>query len=124
MYYDLTKLEKKHARIVMDKGLEKEYREGLKLASEVLDQWHSDRLSMHEAYMKLIQGLEKINEGIGYRHNGKGGSRWVEVMASQLALDYISEEDLQPFREETKKVILILSGKRSMEEQALRVQPG
>jgi hypothetical protein len=116
MYYDLTKPEKKHARIVMDQGLENEYQEGLKLASEALDQWHSDRLTTREAYMKLIQGLEKIDEGIGDRHNGKGGSRWVEVMASQLALDYISEVDLQPFREETKKVILMFSGKRSMKE--------
>jgi len=58
MYFQLTKSEKKQARMIMDKGLENEYQEGLKFAATILDTWREGEISTKDAYMKLIQGLE------------------------------------------------------------------
>lgn len=109
MYYQLTKAEKKLARKVMDKGLDLEYLEGLKLAEEVSQDYKRKKLTIKECYMKLYRELQKIDKNIGRLHNDKGGSRWVEVMAGQLAQGYISLEDIEGFHDKTKKVIRLMA---------------
>ena len=97
--------------MIMDKGLENEYQEGLKFAATILDTWREGEISTKDAYMKLIQGLEKTDRQISDIHDGKGGSRYVEIMAGQLSLGYISERDIEPLEEKTQHMIMLLSGK-------------
>jgi hypothetical protein len=116
MYFDLTKGEKKSARFIMDKGLENEYKEGLELALDIVEKWKDSHKKPRAAYMELIKGLDRIDKNISRRHDGKGGSRYVEIIASQLADNYISIKDLEPFHDKTKNLILLLAGKISIDD--------
>jgi hypothetical protein len=56
--------------------------------------------------MKLFQCVKKNDKNIGRIYDDKGGSRWVEVMALQLADGVITIEDLMDFDEEVRNTIV------------------
>jgi hypothetical protein len=107
MYYELSKSQKKIARIVMDKGLENHYMKGLYDAESILQKWRSSKFeNTREAYMKLFRSVKKNDENITRIYNDKGASRWVEVMADQLNEGVITFEDLKDFDEEVRNTIV------------------
>lgn len=116
MYYDLTKSQKKIARRVMDKGLDTDYQRGLQNAADIVERWQKGALNNRDAYMEIFKSINDTDDIIANRYNRKGGSRWVEVMADQLANDVITEEDISEFNEEVQNVIMIFSGKKGMDE--------
>jgi hypothetical protein len=107
MYYELPKSQKKIARTVMDKGLENHYLKGLREAGSILSDWQNGTFKSHkEAYTQLYKCIEKNDKHIAWLYNDKGGSRWVEVMAGQLADGAISIGDLKDFQEEVRETII------------------
>jgi hypothetical protein len=116
MYYTLTKSQKKIARRVMDKGLDNDYQRGLKKAADIIERWKNEVFDNKDAYMKLYECINDTDDIIDDRYDGKGGSRWVEVMADQLANGVITKEDISEFDEEVQNVILIFAGKRGIDE--------
>jgi hypothetical protein len=85
MYYELSKSQKKIARMVMDEGLENHYMRGLYDAEAIPGKWRNGKFaSAKEAYMKLFQCVKKNDNNIAGIYNNKGGSRRVAVMADQL----------------------------------------
>jgi hypothetical protein len=115
MYYILSKSQKKIARRVMDKGLDADYQKGLTYAFKILEKWKNGILDNREAYMTLYKSIDRTDNTIARRYNGKGGSRWVEVMVDQLVAGVITEEDLSEFNEEVRNVILTIAGRRKMD---------
>jgi hypothetical protein len=110
MYYQLSKSQKKIARIVMDKGLDKHYLNALNETQSVLLKWKNDDFSNNrEAYMVLFNCVERNNKNIADVYNDKGGSRWVEIMALQLSDGVISIDDLKAFDKEVADVIIFMS---------------
>lgn len=109
MSYELSKSQKKIARKVMDKGIENHYVIGLTSAEEIIKDWRNNSISIKDAYMKLVQSIEKIDEDIAFRYNNKGGSRWVDVMAGQLADGVITIDDLNEFDQEVRDTIIRFS---------------
>lgn len=110
MYYDLSKPQKKIARRVMDKGIENHYIRGLTGAESIIKKWRKSELGVTDAYMQLYKSIQHIDKHIGRIYNGKGGSRWVEIMIDQLADGVISIDDLQDFEEDLRELIIRLSG--------------
>ena len=107
MYYQLTKSQKKIARIVMDKGLENHYKRGLSDVENICKKWRDGRFeSTREAYMKLFQCVKRNDKNIARIYDEKGGSRWVEIMALQLADGAITIEDLRDFNEDVRNTIV------------------
>lgn len=110
MYYELSKSQKKIARTIMDKGLENHYFKGLKETGSIILNWQNGAFTNHkEAYMELYKCVEKNDKHIAWLYNDKGGSRWVEVMAGQLADEVISISDLKDFQSEVREAIISLS---------------
>ena len=110
MYYELTKSQKKIARIIMDKGLENHYMKSLKDAQFIISDWSKGKFNDNrEAYMKLYSRVIKNDKHIGHIYNDKGGSRWVEIIALQLADGVITFEDLRDFEYEVRNTILVWS---------------
>ena len=110
MYYELSKSQKKIASAIMDKGLENHYFNGLKEAGSIILNWQNGAFTNHkEAYMELYKCVEKNDKHIALLYNNKGGSRWVEVMAGQLADGVISISDLKDFQSEVQDAIISLS---------------
>jgi adenylate kinase family enzyme len=113
MYYDLTKAEKKIDRMVMDKGPDVHYRRSLEMVDEIISRWKSGGYEDNrKAYMEMFKTVDKNDDRIADVYNNKGGSRYVEIMAMQLADGVITEEDLSEFSERTREVIMFLAGKR------------
>ena len=111
MYYELSKSQKKIARKVMDKGLDNHYHRGLSDVKAIIQKWETGKFpGNHDAYMKLYQTVKKNDINIGRIYNDKGGSRWVEVIVSQLIDGVITVEDLVDFDEEVRNTILLWSG--------------
>ena len=110
MYYQLSKSQKKIARIVMDKGLDNHYNRALKDAESILLKWHGGAFENNaEAYMKLFKSIRSNDRNIAVIYNDKGGSRWVEVMAMQFEDGVITTDDLKDFDCEVKDAIISMS---------------
>jgi len=110
MYYQLSKSQKKIARIVMDKGLDKHYLKALEETESVLLKWkNGDFGNSREAYMDLYNCVECNDKNFADIYNDKGGSRWVEIMALQLSDGVISIDDLKEFDKEVADAIIFMS---------------
>lgn len=107
MYYELSKSQKKIARAVMDKGLNTHYRKALSEIELIIKKWKEGNFTNNrETYMLLFQRVKENDRNIGQIYDDKGGSRWVEVMADQLAVGVISVEDLKDFDDEVRNAII------------------
>jgi hypothetical protein len=110
MYYQLSNSQKKIARVVMDKGLDKNYVNALKEAESILLKWRGGSFKDNkEAYMSLFNSIDRNDNKIAAIYNDKGGSRWVEVMAMQLADGVITINDLRDFDPEVIDAIVSMS---------------
>jgi len=109
MYYQLSKSQKKIARKVMDKGILKDYRDSLEAAEKIICDWNLGNYTDKEAYMELYKQVLTHDKIIARRYNDKGGSRWVEIMADQLANGVVDLDDLAEFEDEVKHVIVSYS---------------
>lgn len=103
---ELTKKDKKVAREIIEKGLQKEYENGLRKAEKVLTQWRNNTLGNREAYYELYSEIEKFDKHIARRYNGMTGSRYGLIVLEQLMNGLISESDLDDFSEEVKMWLL------------------
>jgi len=106
MYYQLSKTQKKIARIVMDKGLDNHYNRALKDAESILLKWHGGAFNNTEAYMNLFKSIRNNDKNISKIYDDKGGSRWVEILAMQLADRVITISDLQDFETDVAEAIV------------------
>jgi len=59
--------------------------------------------------MELYKCIEKNDKHIAWLYNDKGGSRWVEIMAGQLADGVITISDLKDFQAEVEDAIIFMS---------------
>jgi hypothetical protein len=110
MYFQLSKSQKKIARRVMDKGLDFHYIKALKDAESILINWLSGAYRNNtEAYMNLFNSIDRNDNKIAAIYNDKGGSRWVEIMALQLADGVITIDDLKDFEPEVIEAIISIS---------------
>lgn len=112
MYYELNKVEKKIARMLIDKGLENHYQKSLADIDQIITMWKSGFYEDNrKAYMEMYKTVDKNDDRIANVYNNKGGSRYVEIIGMQLADGVITEEDLVEFSEKTREVIMFLAGK-------------
>lgn len=106
MYYDLSKREKKVARVCIDKGLDTAYKEGLEKSEAVISSWRQGQFPTNRAaYHKLYKVLTDIDEAIGKRYDGLTGSRWLITVAQLFAEKKITEDDIKDFSDESKGLI-------------------
>ena len=109
MYHDLTKKEKKIARICIDKGLDAAFREGLEKSESVISDWRQGKFgSNKEAYHKLYKELTDTDNAIGRRYDGLTGSRWLMTVAQLFSEKVITEDDIKEFSDQSKEIIRFL----------------
>lgn len=106
MYYELSKADKKIARLCIEKGIDAEFREGLEKCEAVVGDWRAGKFSGNkEAYHKLFQALREKDRAIARRYDGLSGSRWLGTVAAILRDGFISEEDVAGFSDEARITI-------------------
>ena len=107
---NLSKSQKKIARRIIEKGLQKEYVAGIKIIDDVISKWKTNALSNRETWLQLYDKLNKHDKHISRRYDGMTGSHYLLIIAEQLVDGHIDTEDLADFNEEVKNRILRLSG--------------
>ena len=65
------------------------------------------------AYHLLYKTITKFDKHMARRYDGMTGSRYLFIVAAQLADGVISMNDLKDFSGEAQQAILLLSGKES-----------
>lgn len=113
MSYNLSKGQKKVARQIIEKGLQLEFKQGLTEAEEVLLQWRSGDIDNRDGWITLYKAITNHDKHIARRYDYITGSKYLFVIAGQLADDVITLQDLDEFTEENRKKILSLSGRNS-----------
>ncbi|MEO8151382.1 MAG: hypothetical protein ABI723_27370 [Bacteroidia bacterium] len=106
---ELSKKDKKTARELIEKGLQKEFANGLSEADAILRNWKNNQTDNQAAYQLLYKMIIKFDKHIGRRYDGMTGSNYIFIVAAQLADEVVSKDDLKEFSPEVKAAILLLS---------------
>ena len=106
----LTKSQKRIARQIIEKGLQQDFVSGIKELDTVISNWKAKSLPNRETWYDLYEKLTKHDEHIARRYDSMGASKYLYVIASQLAEGLIDKTDLAAFNEDVKEAILYLSG--------------
>jgi hypothetical protein len=96
--FELSKSQKKAARILIDRGIDKECGQCLKRASDLLAK--EEALSNHEKYLKLYKLIEKFDKQLGFRYNNLGGSKYFMTVVALYMNNVLTDEDLSICDEE------------------------
>lgn len=105
MYHELSKPEKKIARILIDKGVDAEFRIALEQADEILSAWKKGGLDNRAAYHGLFKNVKERNKHIANRFDGLRASRYLLTVANIYADGQITADDIKDFSEETRAVL-------------------
>ena len=97
---DLSKRDKKIAHVVMEKGLQIEFANGLNKADAVIQTWKKHGQENREAYHLLFKTIRDFDKHIVGRYNYLTGSRYFFVIAEQFADGVITEDDIKDFSPE------------------------
>lgn len=105
MYHDLSKREKKIARVCIDKGVDAEFEAGLEKAKKIILEWEEESLDNRAAYHKLYKAITDQDKRIQKRYDGLTGGRYLVTVAAILFDGQITEEDIEDFSDEAKQSI-------------------
>ena len=107
---DLSKSQKKLARQVIEKGLEKEYRNGILKVENVISEWKKDSIKNKDTYLKMYEMLIGHDKYIGRKYGELKGSDYLFIIAKQLGDGIIAVEDVMDFDDDVKQKLSFLSG--------------
>jgi len=96
---------RKQLRSVIEKGLQRDYQEGLKIAQKITEAWESGALVTEDAYIALFKELQEHDKRIEQTYDMRG-SQYFFVISILLFQGTITEDDLQPLPEEVREWIL------------------
>ncbi|MBM3437043.1 MAG: hypothetical protein FJY07_12600 [Bacteroidetes bacterium] len=108
--FELTKSQKKIARQIINKGLEKEFQTGLLMIRRTLNAWSDNKISNGDAWRRIYKESTDYDKHISRRYDDMTGSKYIYVIAAQLADGVIGKQDIEAFDGEIRSAILLLSG--------------
>ena len=100
MSIELSKPEKKIAREIIDKGLQKEVADNLLIADSILSDWRNHTKNNMDTYHALYRHMREFDKQIAWRYDNMSGSNYLLIIIGQLRDGVIQESDLQGFSEE------------------------
>jgi hypothetical protein len=102
---ELTKSDKKIARIIIEKGLLKEFEDGLNKADSILTDWKECKGDPRATYHALFAHIRAFDKGIAKRYDGMRNSDLLFILAHQVNEQYIDQEEFEAFSEDGKSII-------------------
>jgi len=99
---ELTKRDKKVAREVIEKGLQREFENGLSKTEEILLKWRKGINDSSATYHAVYKHIKSVDKQIALRYDNITGSRYLLTITYQMLDDIIHEEDLIDFSEEVQ----------------------
>jgi hypothetical protein len=102
---DLSKSDKKAARIIIDKGIAQEFANGLTKFSKILKEWEEKKTDNSDTYQKLYKSIKNFDKHIGQLYDGMTGSDYVLIIIAQLREGVIRDTDLEGLSEDVRERI-------------------
>jgi hypothetical protein len=99
---ELSKKDKKVAREVIEKGLQREFEVGLGKTEEILLNWRKGVSNNTESYHAVYKHIKSFDKQIAIRYDNVKGSTYLLTITYQMLDDIIHEEDLIDFSEEVQ----------------------
>ena len=99
---ELSKKDKKAAREVIEKGLQREFETGLSKTEKLLLNWRKGIKNNTETYHAVYKHINLFNKHIAHRYDNITGSRYLLTITGQLLDEVLHEEDLADFSEEVQ----------------------
>ena len=94
MKIQLSKNQKKVARSIIEKGLQKEYVTGIEQIEKVIARWRTKKSDDRETWFELYKEVTAHDKNIARQYDNITGSRYLLVIMNQLMRGVIGEEDL------------------------------
>jgi hypothetical protein len=98
---ELSKADKRHARALISKGVEKEFAIGLSKFDTILQQWKDGKQDNREAYHAVYESVISFNKHIARRYDYVSNSTLLFTVMAIYNDKLITDEDLKGFSEET-----------------------
>jgi hypothetical protein len=111
---ELSKGDKRIARTIIEKGLMKEFAEGLNKADKILNDWKQGKGDVRESYHALFKHISDFDKGIARRYDGMRNSVLIFVVLQQLNEKLIEEQELQAFSADGQELIQRILSFRDM----------
>ena len=104
---ELTKAQKKAARILIDRGLQRECERFLLDVKRLVDTPLQED-SPHKRYLELYKKIDRFDHQIGETYDGLGGSRYFITVAGLYYRDVLTEEEIGLMGDELKAKIMAI----------------
>lgn len=102
---ELSKSDKKAARILIEKGIIKEFDNGLQEFHKILNDWENKKSDNRETYHTLYGSIKNFDKHIARLYDNMTGSKYLIVIIAQLREGVIEDSDLSGLSEDARKKI-------------------
>jgi hypothetical protein len=107
---ELSKSDKKAARIIIDKGINKDLKNGLNEFSKILKDWEERKSDNRETYHTLYRSVKDFDKYIARLYDDMTGSHYLFIIIAQLRNGVIDDSHLAGLSEEARdKIKTVLS---------------
>lgn len=107
---ELSKSDKKTARIIIEKGLQNEFVFGLNQFWNILNQWKEKSTDNSDTYHAIYKSVKDFDKHIARRYDDMRGSDYLFIIAAQLNEEYIDETDLVNLSAEAQEAVKRIMG--------------
>jgi hypothetical protein len=102
---EISKKDKKAAREVIDKALQRDFEEGLSKTETILQNWRQGKQNARETYLAVYKHVKSLDKYIARRYDGMTGSMYLTTVIGLHMDKVIHDEDLVDFSEEVQVYI-------------------
>jgi hypothetical protein len=100
IYQELSKSQKKIARMLIDKSLEQECSNWIEKTKSLLNTNRQGTKSSHELYLEIYKSIHQFDKHLAKRYNNLGGSAYFAAVLGLYIDDVLSDDDLADFDED------------------------
>ncbi|PJJ08256.1 hypothetical protein CLU83_1510 [Flavobacterium sp. 1] len=100
---ELSKSDKKIAKILMDKGILKEKEICNASILEILTDWKNDKKETRETYGKVYETVKKNDKYIASNYDAISGADYFITILNMYRKDLITESEINSFSETVKE---------------------
>jgi hypothetical protein len=107
---ELSKSDKKAARIIIEKGILQEFDNGLNEFSKILKGWEEKKSDNRDTYHTLYKSVRDFDKHIARLYDNMSGSKYLFIIIAQLQNGIIDDSDLEGLSEDAMdKIKTIMS---------------
>jgi hypothetical protein len=109
---ELTKSDKKIARILMDKGILKEIKICNTKVLDLLTDWKNNKKETRETYGQVYGTVKNNDKYIASNYDGISGADYYDIVQNMYCKGLISEEDINSFSETVRQRLKLIKDNR------------